>query len=195
MYRFYLAAVDVIPAAVVLVPLFLILYVTAFERNLIKSGMYCLFSLYLSAVFSLVGLPNVLYVRPEINLNLIPLLGIIDDLSNSLLNVLLFIPLGLFLPVIWTYYRNVKSTVAFGIGLSMMIEVLQMLTFRTSDVNDLITNTAGTAIGFLLAQPITHKFSAVEQEKRESYMLLGTAFGVMFFLHPFLSPVIWDNFL
>ena len=195
MYRFYLAAVDVIPAAVVLVPLFLILYVTAFKRNLIKSGMYCLFSLYLSAVFSLVGIPNILYVRPEINLNLIPLLGIIDDLSNSLLNVLLFIPLGLFLPVIWTYYRNVKSTVAFGIGLSLVIELLQMLTFRATDVNDLITNTAGTAIGFLLVQPIICKFPAVEQRNREAYALLGAAFGVMFFLHPFLSPVIWDNFL
>ena len=195
MYRFYLAAVDVIPAAVVLVPLFLILYVTAFERNLIKSGMYCLFSLYLSAIFSLVGLPNVLYVRPEINLNLIPLLGIIEDLSNSLLNVLLFIPLGLFLPVIWLRYRNIKSTVAFGIGLSIMIELLQMLTFRATDVNDLITNTAGTAIGFLLIQPIICKLPAVEQGKREAYALLAAAFGVMFFLHPFLSTVIWDSIL
>ena len=141
------------------------------------------------------GLPNVLYIRPEINLNLIPLFGIIDDLSNSLLNVLLFIPLGLFLPVIWTYYRNVKSTVAFGIGLSLVIELLQMLTFRATDVNDLITNTAGTAIGFLLVQPIICKFPAVEQRNREAYALLGAAFGVMFFLHPFLSPVIWDNFL
>ena len=195
MYQFYLAAVDVIPAAVVLVPLFLILYVTSFKRNLIKSCLYCLFSLYLAAVFSLVGIPNVLYVRPEINLNLIPLLGIIDDLSNSLLNVLLFIPLGVFLPVIWTRYRNVKSTVVFGIGLSMVIELLQMLTFRTTDVNDLITNTAGTAMGFLLAQPIICKLPAVEQGKREAYVLLCAVFGVMFFLHPFLSPVIWDNFL
>ena len=195
MYRFYLAAVDVIPAAMVLVPLFLILYVTTFKRNLIKSGMYCLFSLYLSAVFSLVGIPNVLYVRPEINLNLIPLLGIIDDLSNSLLNVLLFIPLGLLLPMIWMRYRNVKSTVAFGIGLSMMIELLQMLTFRATDVNDLITNTSGAAVGFLLAAPVLRKFPAVAQGKKDAYMLLAVSFGVMFFLHPFLSPLIWDKFL
>ena len=157
--------------------------------------MYGLFCLYLSAVFSLVGIPNVLYVRPEINLNLIPLLGIIDDLSNSLLNVLLFIPLGLFLPVIWLRYRTVKSTVVFGIGLSLVIELLQMLTFRATDVNDLITNTAGTAIGFLLAQPIICKLPAVEQGKREAYVLMAVSFGVMFFLHPFLSPVIWNNFL
>ena len=157
--------------------------------------MYCLFCLYLAAVFSLVGLPNILYVRPEINLNLIPILGIVDDVSNSLLNVLLFIPLGLYLPVIWMRYRNAKSTVVFGIGLSLMIELLQMLTFRATDVNDLITNTAGTAIGFLLAQPIICKLPAVERRNREVYALLGAAFGVMFFLHPFLSPVIWDNFL
>ena len=195
MYRFYLAAVDVIPAAVVLVPLFLILYVTSFKRNLIKSCLYCLFSLYLAAVFSLVGIPNVLYVRPEINLNLIPLLGIIDDLSNSLLNVLLFIPLGVFLPVIWAHYRNVKSTVYFGLGLSLIIEILQMLTYRATDVNDLLTNTAGAVIGFLLAKPMFRKLPAVGQDCADAYRLLMVSFGTMFFLHPFLSPVIWDRIL
>ena len=195
MYRFYLAAVDVIPAAVVLVPLFLILYVTAFKRNLIKSCMYCLFSLYLSAVFSLVGIPNILYVRPEINLNLIPLLGIIDDLKNSLLNILLFIPFGFLLPLIWEPYRRIARTVFFGICFSLMIELLQMLTFRATDVNDLITNTSGAAVGFLLAAPVLRKFPAVAQGKKDAYMLLAVSFGVMFFLHPFLSQLIWDKFL
>ena len=195
MYRFFLAIIDIVPAAIVLVPLFVVLYATAFKRNIMKSCLYCLFSLYLSAVFSLVGIPNVVYVRPEINLNLIPLLGIIEDLSNSLLNVLLFIPLGLLLPMIWMRYRNVKSTVALGIGLSMMIELLQMLTFRATDVNDLITNTSGAAVGFLLAAPVLRKFPAVAQGKKDAYMLLAVSFGVMFFLHPFLSPLIWDKFL
>ena len=195
MYRFFLIAVDIVPAAVVLIPLFVILYVTAFKQHLTKSCLYCLFCLFLSAVFSLVGIPNVLYFRPELNLNLIPFLGIIDDLKNSLLNILLFIPLGFLLPLLWEPYRKISRTVFFGLIFSMTIELLQMLTFRATDVNDLITNTSGAAIGFLLAAPVLRKFPAVAQGKKDAYMLLAVSFGVMFFLHPFLSPLIWDKFL
>ena len=195
MYRFFLIAVDIVPAAVVLIPLFVILYVTAFKQNLTKSCMYCLFCLYLSAVFSLVGIPNVLYVRPELNLNLIPFLGIIDDLKNSLLNILLFIPLGFLLPLLWEPYRKISRTIFFGLIFSMTIELLQMLTFRATDVNDLITNTSGALIGFFLAAPVLRKVSAAAQGKKDVYMLLAVSFGVMFFLHPFLSPLIWDKFL
>ena len=89
MIRVYLAVVDVIPAALVLVPLFLILYATAYKHNLRKTVLYCLFCLYLSAVFSLVGIPNVMYFRPGLKLNLIPFYGIVNDLKNSFLNVIL----------------------------------------------------------------------------------------------------------
>ena len=70
MIRVFLAAVDVVPAAIVLVPLFAGLYFTAYKHNFRKSALYCVFCLYLAAVFSLVGIPNVTYIRPEINLNL-----------------------------------------------------------------------------------------------------------------------------
>ena len=195
MIRFYLAAVDVIPAAVVLVPLFLILYATAYRRDLRKTVLYCLFCLYLSAVFSLVGLPNVTYIRPDINWNLIPLRGLIQNLKNGLLNVILFLPLGFFLPLLWTRFRKLLSAAFFGLGLSLSIEVLQMLTFRATDVNDLITNVSGTILGFLLFKTICGKFPATEQGSRDAYHLCGLSFCVMFFLHPFLSPMIWDRLL
>ena len=195
MYRVFLAAVDIVPAAVVLIPVFGVLYYAAYGCNLKKSVFYCLFCLYLSAVFSLVGIPNVTYFRPEVNLNLIPFLGMVEDLKNCILNVALFLPLGFFLPVLWQGFRKVGSCVVFGLGFSMFIELLQMLTFRATDVNDLITNTAGTLLGCLLAKALTGKKAAIGERKGDVYFLTALSFGVMFFIHPFLSPLIWDRIL
>ena len=195
MIRIFLAAVDVVPAAVILLPLFLILYFTVYKRSFRKTSLYCLFCLYLAAVFSLVGIPNVTYFRPELNLNLIPFRGIITDLKNSILNIALFVPLGLFLPLMWTRFRRFRPAAVFGFCLSLTIELLQMLTFRATDVNDLITNLVGTVIGFLLIKPVTDKCHAAGEGRWDVYALCGLSFGIMFFLHPFLSPLLWDRIL
>ena len=195
MIRVYLILVDIVPAAVVLVPLFLVLYRTAYHRNLRKSLLYCLFSLYLAAVFSLVGIPNVTYFRPEVNWNLIPFLGIVEDLKNSILNIALFVPLGCLLPVLWERFRKRSFTVMFGFCLSLVIELLQMLTFRATDVNDLITNTLGALVGFLVVRPFSVRHEPVGKGRWDVYGLCGISFVVMFFLHPFLSPLIWDRIL
>lgn len=195
MYRFFLAAVDVIPAAVVLIPVFILLYFKRYNRDLKKCALYCVFCLYLSAVFVLVGIPNVTYFRPEVNLNLIPFKGMMQDLKNGILNVILFVPLGFLLPVLWQNFRRMGACVAFGLGLSLAIELMQMLTFRATDVNDLITNTAGTLLGFLLAKGLTPKIPAAGEGRREALCLTALSFSVMFFIHPFLSPLIWDRIL
>ena len=193
MYRIFLTLVDVVPAALVLIPLFLIFHLTIFGRNTGKTILYCIFCLYMSAVFSLVGIPNVTYIRPELNLNLIPLVDIPFDLKNSLLNVLLFLPLGFFLPVLWERFRKLRYTAVFGLGLSLSIELLQMLTYRMTDVNDLFTNTFGAMVGFWLAMPIVKRYRALEDGKSAGWVLCALSFGVMFFLHPILSPLIWDR--
>ena len=195
MYRIFLAAVDIVPAAVILVPLFGILYFTAFERNIKKSVLCCLFCLYLAAVFSLVGIPNVTYFRPQINLNLIPFRGMVEDWKNGILNVALFLPLGVFLPLLWQKYRKICACVLFGFLLSLIIELLQMLTFRATDVNDLITNCLGTTTGFLLVRPVADRVHPVGSGRRDAYFLCTLSFAVMFFGHPFLSPLIWDSIL
>ena len=195
MIRIYLVTADLIPAAVVIVPLFLILHWTAYKRELRKSVLHCLFCLYLAAVFDLVGIPNVTYVRPGLNLNLIPFWGIMEDFKNSILNILLFVPLGFFLPVLWGKFRSLLPSLMFGFGLSLSIELLQILTFRTTDVNDLITNVIGTAMGYWLVKPITNKYKPIDSGRDGVYALCALSFGVMFFLHPFLSPMIWDRIL
>ena len=195
MFRIYLAAVDMIPAAVVLIPLFGLLYITKFRYNLRKTIGYFLFCMYFSAVYSLVGIPNILYIRPELNLNIIPFMGMISDFKNSVLNVMLFVPLGFLLPVLWTRFAKMKSCIVFGFAVSLAIELLQMLTFRTTDVNDLITNVCGTLLGYILARPVIKKFSINNLAVYDPLVLCAVSFAIMFFVHPILSPLIWDNIL
>lgn len=195
MVRVYLAAVDVVPAAVVLVPTFGLLFLTVYRYDFQKCVLCCLYSLYLSAVFSLVGIPNVTYIRPEVNLNLQPFVGMVSDFKNSVLNVLLFVPLGFFLSLLCHQYRNLYRCVRFGFVFSLLIELLQMLTFRATDVNDLITNTCGTMFGFLLARPFIKKVSRIEISRKEMIAYSLLSFAIMFFIHPFLSMLIWDSIL
>lgn len=88
--------------------------------------------------------------------NLTPLVTLTpNDLKTSLLNILLLIPFGFGLPFI-TKFRTKKIVVA-GALFSVVIELLQLITgftakitFRIADINDVIFNTVGAAVGYLL---------------------------------------------
>lgn len=81
------------------------------------------------------------------NISLIPFVNGI--LHSDYLNVVMFIPLGFFLPLMWRKYHNDFETIKFGFYLSLFIELSQLFTrFRATDINDLITNTIGAAVGW-----------------------------------------------
>lgn len=175
-------------AAVVLLPILLILNHFRF-RNLRTTFFYFLFTVYLAGVYAVVGLPNVAYLRFEINLNLIPLAGILSDLSGTALNLVMFIPLGIFLSLLWKKYRSAKQAVFFGFSMSLAIEILQIFTFRATDINDLITNTAGTFLGWLIGCLMGQLIPSLKGRNRTSDLplLFLTSASVMFFF----QPVIW----
>lgn len=192
MYRFYLAAVDMLPAALILIPVFWVLNRIYF-RNARKSISYYLFACYLAVVYVLVGLPNITYIRAELNLNLIPFAGMLDDWKNSILNVLLFVPLGVILPLFWCKFRKPMDTVYVGFAMSLMIELLQILTYRATDINDLITNTLGAYLGYLCASAVLKKYHpAGEGNTRELGVVLVAVMLSMFFAYPFASSALWD---
>src|ERR687886_389454 len=90
------------------------------------------------------------------NINLIPLVILTpQDLKTSLLNILMLAPFGFGLPFI-THLR-MKKIVVIGALFSIVIEFLQLvtgfmakITFRIADINDVIFNTVGVAIGYIL---------------------------------------------
>lgn len=179
-------------AAVLLLPIFLILGKTVF-RNWGRTVCYFVLAVYLCEMYALVGLPNAYYIRFEMNINLVPFRHLFSYLWNNLLNVLLFMPLGFFLPVLFRRYQKFYRTVLFGFLLSLLIELLQIFTFRATDVNDLMTNTLGCVIGWCVGKLLLKLFPSIlpTQRTRDLYIVCGVSLAVMFFLHPILSNIVY----
>lgn len=192
MFRIFAMCLEAGIAAVVLIPLFLMLNRHYF-RNSRRSICCLLFSLYLAAVDAVVGLPSLLSVRFDVHVNLIPFAYMFSDYGNSLLNVLLFFPLGFFLTVLWKQFRSFFRTAAFGLFFSLMIELLQLFTRRATDVNDLITNTVGTVLGWCLGRVLLKCFPSLKPSERiqEVAVVFGVTFAVMFLVQPFLAELVW----
>lgn len=76
-------------------------------------------------------------------------------LREVVMNVIVFVPFGLYLKML---DKAFAKTVLFGCCFSFLLELLQLiLAIGACDVTDLITNTAGTAIGgglYILAKKI-----------------------------------------
>ncbi len=69
---------------------------------------------------------------------------------DTILNIILFVPLGFFLPLLYKKYHHMKTVALTGFLFSLAVEIVQMFGWGSSDINDLMTNTAGACIGFLV---------------------------------------------
>jgi len=70
-------------------------------------------------------------------------------------NVVMFVPLGIFLPYYWDSMRNFRKFVPVVMLMVIVIEVTQVLTLTgTCDIDDFLLNTVGSCIGLLLFRSI-----------------------------------------
>ena len=77
---------------------------------------------------------------------------------NLLGNVVLFIPLGIFLPKMWEKLRGFCRMLPAAAGAIMTVETMQVLTLLgRCDVDDLILNLTGAAVGYGLYKRIEEK--------------------------------------
>lgn len=69
---------------------------------------------------------------------------------DLVVNVALFVPLGLALPFVWKKASLLKTAII-GFACSFLIEFIQcFIVNRDSDIDDLLCNTLGTVMGYLL---------------------------------------------
>ena len=111
-----------------------------------------IFLIYVSMAFSVAGIGSIWdlgrfgdLIRPD-EINLVPFkdgFGI-----GHVLNVMMFMPLGFLVPLIWTRYRNIFRVAVTGAWLSLAIELGQLCNRRASDIDDLMMNTLGAVAGF-----------------------------------------------
>ena len=66
-------------------------------------------------------------------------------------NLLGFMPLGIFMPLLFKRLRSFAAVIAVIFAISLAYEIIQLCTgLGVFDVDDLILNTAGGIIGFIL---------------------------------------------
>lgn len=181
----------VISASVLLVPIYYGIYMLK-VRNIWRILLYFLFSLYLCVVYWLTGPPDITYFRWDPSISLIPFRDMFGDIRSTVLNIAMFLPLGIGLPLIWKKYGRFSRTVIFGLLTSLGIEVAQLFTYRATDINDLITNVAGSALGYLVYKVVFRKVHPLEKD--HAPLLLTISCAVMFFAEPFVYMVFYRLF-
>ena len=66
-------------------------------------------------------------------------------------NVLGFMPFGFLLPVLSSRMRRGATVILLGLAVSLIVESIQLVTkVGIFDVDDLLLNTIGTALGYLI---------------------------------------------
>ncbi len=86
----------------------------------------------------------------ERKINLIPFANGYYDKMETILNVVIFIPLGIYAGILFRK-RTIALKVFFFFLISLLLEALQFVfRFGIFDITDLMTNTCGGIIGYLL---------------------------------------------
>lgn len=95
-------------------------------------------------------------------------LGWFVVLSNLLGNVLAFVPFGMILPMLTPKCRNFFHIVLLGFDFSLFVETIQLISKVGSfDVDDLILNTLGAALGYLAYRLIRRYFRRKHDDRKE----------------------------
>lgn len=111
---------------------------------------------------------------------------------NIILNILMFAPLGFWLPVGKKAFRSFWKTYLAGFALTIGIEVLQLMLSRgIFEVADLFNNTLGTMIGYGVYKVVAYFVLLHKKEKPKLFGViisqLPLAFAVCMFIAIFLT--------
>ena len=197
MSRIYNALIELVAATVFIIPVWCV-YEKIFFQSWKRTLIYMIFGFYLVVVLALVGFPNITMSKMEFTVNLIPFIYMLSDLVNACLNVLLFVPFGFFLPMLWKEFRSIKRVALAGIVATFFIEISQLFTGRATDIDDIITNSIGTLIGYFIVHFVTENFTKrtlSDSKINDFYLLCGSVGVIMFFLQPFVSTWLWGILL
>lgn len=176
--------INMIPYMIIAVPIYLIIRFLMLRKTSRKFNLYHEITLLIFVIF-IVGLasqtviPKIeLGINGNINIlkngthgiNLLPLKVLFETyrevfinlninylIINFLGNIIMFMPIGFFIPLLWEIPD--KKIIIVGFLFSLFIEVCQLFLNRGTDVDDLILNTLGTILGLLVYKFLYKKFN------------------------------------
>lgn len=138
---------------------------------------YCAVALYVAGSGTLWDLIS--HKKVVGGINLIPFSS--EGVMTYILNMIMFMPFGFLLPLIWECFRKFWKVLLTGFGFSLLIEITQLFSQRFSDIDDLLMNTLGACIGYLLWFVLCKIFHNTGKKSAEftpkepiTYVLLGS---------------------
>ena len=194
--RFFLsyASLRLLLPAALLLPVFLLLR-PRIPGGWGRTAAYYGLALYLSAVWIVCGLPDCRNACFRPRLNLVPFVRMWASPAEAALNILLFVPYGFVLPLLWKKFRDGRKMLAAGFFLSLFIELAELFSGVT-DTDDLILNTLGAWIGYLLACVLllgSRRASDAmpgDGGAADRWAVYVAVVLVMFFLSPLIGPLL-----
>lgn len=120
-------------------------------RQISYVGLFC--AIFLIIFATILFVPITFHPEQHI-LNLRPFawVGTIDSvwqfLVEKLPNVMLFIPLGFFVPAVFSSKRKLCQAAGIAFIMTFGVEFVQYFIGRSSDIDDIITNLMGAVIGY-----------------------------------------------
>lgn len=135
-------------------------YRTGILREIVINLFFIYFLLVIYFTFFKYGMLGISFNKSRY-LNLVPLIETINmftsnfmGLGNSLYNVvgniLLFVPVGFFIPLLFKKEEDLKKILMYGFIGSLAVEVIQYFTaINITDIDDIIFNTLGAGLGFV----------------------------------------------
>ena len=163
--------IDMLPFMLIVIPIHVLLRLIILRKsklNLLREAAMLIFVMFVVGLMSQAVIPEIRITDWEIHVindgvhttNLIPFKVLADTynevargnvsalLINFLGNIVMFIPIGFSLRLLWDV-SGAKAILA-GLFTSIFIEISQLFLARSSDVDDIILNTTGAALGVLL---------------------------------------------
>jgi len=97
------------------------------------------------------------------------------DISEIILNVVIFVPLGIYAGVLFKRWNFAKKLFIFFL-VSLIVEALQfILAVGAFDITDIITNTSGGIIGLLIFKAIEKVFDSIVKAQKFINIIAATA--------------------
>ena len=108
------------------------------------------FNSYMYREHGLLGIINVVPIKETINTFMHSETGMRNSLRNLIGNILVFMPLGFFMPLLFDKFNNLKKVLKVGCLSSLAIELSQLFVgSNVCDIDDVIYNTLGALAGFI----------------------------------------------
>lgn len=108
------------------------------------------FNSYMYREQGLLGIINIVPIKDTINTFMHSETGLRNSLRNVIGNILVFMPLGFFIPLLFEKLNNFKKVFKIGFLSSLAIELCQLfVNSNVCDIDDVIYNTLGAVVGFI----------------------------------------------